>query len=104
MAPSSTTNLVDGKPAAPALERTNGETAVGGAEAVVEALAQPAATKPSTLPTFSLQDRVVAITGGASGLGLVMGKGVVDSGAHLAIVDINSWFDPFDRRWEESSY
>ncbi|SPN99833.1 related to D-arabinitol 2-dehydrogenase [Cephalotrichum gorgonifer] len=47
------------------------------------------AAAPPTLPTFTLQDRVVVITGGASGLGLVMGKGVVESGAHLAIVDIN---------------
>ena len=81
-------NLVDEKPA-PTVEGTN-----GGAEVVVEALAGSSPAKASTLPTFSLQDRVVAITGGASGLGLVMGKGVVDSGAHLAIVDINSSFDP----------
>lgn len=62
------------------------------AETVVGSLAGTNTT-PSTLPTFSLENRVVVITGGASGLGLVMGKGVVDSGAHLAIVDINSgWY------------
>ena len=72
-------NLIDGAPA------VNGTTEE--AEVVVEALA---AAQPSTLPTFTLENRVVAITGGASGLGLVMGKGVVESGAHLAIVDINS--------------
>lgn len=81
-------HLVEEKPAA-AVDATS-----GGAGAVVEALAGPSAAKASTLPTFSLQDRVVAITGGASGLGLVMGKGAVDSGAHLAIVDINSSFEP----------
>ena len=43
-----------------------------------------------TLPAFTLDGRVVVVTGGASGLGLVMGKGIVESGANLAIVDINS--------------
>lgn len=86
-------NLVEEKP----VPTVDGTTA--GPEAVVEALASTAPTKAATLPTFSLQDRVVAITGGASGLGLVMGKGVVDSGAHLAIVDINSSFDPALRPW-----
>ena len=60
------------------------------AGAVVDALVGAAPPQPSTLPTFSLENRVVVITGGASGLGLVMGKGVIDSGAHLAVVDINS--------------
>ena len=73
-------NLIDGNP--PALHSSEE------AEVVAEALV--GASPPSTLPTFTLENRVVAITGGASGLGLVMGKGVVDSGAHLAIVDINS--------------
>ncbi len=42
-----------------------------------------------TLASFSLEGRVVVITGGARGLGLVMGQGVVVSGADLAIVDLN---------------
>ena len=45
-----------------------------------------------TLPTFSLEKRVVVVTGGARGLGLVMGQGAVASGADLAIVDLNSRF------------
>ncbi|KAL2130821.1 hypothetical protein VTI74DRAFT_5913 [Chaetomium olivicolor] len=42
-----------------------------------------------TLAAFSLQGRVGVVTGGARGLGLVMGQGMVISGADLAIVDIN---------------
>ncbi|KAK0669570.1 putative D-arabinitol 2-dehydrogenase [Cercophora samala] len=42
-----------------------------------------------TLPTFSLQGKVGVVTGGARGLGLVMGQGMVISGASLAIVDLN---------------
>ncbi|OIW31329.1 D-arabinitol dehydrogenase [Coniochaeta ligniaria NRRL 30616] len=42
-----------------------------------------------TLATFSLQGRVGVVTGGARGLGLVMGQGMVISGADLAIVDLN---------------
>ncbi|KAK0749438.1 hypothetical protein B0T18DRAFT_105626 [Schizothecium vesticola] len=42
-----------------------------------------------TLATFSLQGRVGVVTGGARGLGLVMGQGMVVSGADLAIVDLN---------------
>ncbi len=43
-----------------------------------------------TLPSFSLEGRVAVITGGARGLGLVMGQALVTSGADLAIVDLNS--------------
>ncbi len=43
-----------------------------------------------TLATFSLQGKVGVVTGGARGLGLVMGQGMVISGADLAIVDLNS--------------
>lgn len=43
-----------------------------------------------TLPTFSLEGNVAVITGGARGLGLVMGQALVTSGADLAIVDLNS--------------
>ncbi|TLS22546.1 uncharacterized protein PpBr36_09893 [Pyricularia pennisetigena] len=42
-----------------------------------------------TLATFSLQGKVGVVTGGARGLGLVMGQGMVVSGADLAIVDLN---------------
>lgn len=43
-----------------------------------------------TLPTFSLEGRTAIVTGGARGLGLVMGQALVSSGADLAIVDMNS--------------
>ncbi|KAJ2905685.1 hypothetical protein MKZ38_004760 [Zalerion maritima] len=46
------------------------------------------AEKP-VLPTFSLDGRTVVITGGAGGLGLVMAKGLVLSGAGVALVDLN---------------
>lgn len=42
-----------------------------------------------TLASFSLEGRVAVITGGARGLGLVMGQALVASGADLAIVDLN---------------
>jgi D-arabinitol 2-dehydrogenase len=42
-----------------------------------------------TLATFSLQGKVGVVTGGARGLGLVMGQGIVTSGSDLAIVDLN---------------
>lgn len=42
-----------------------------------------------TLASFSLEDRVSVITGGARGLGLVMGQALVASGSNLAIVDLN---------------
>ncbi|RGP70941.1 gluconate 5-dehydrogenase [Fusarium sporotrichioides] len=45
-------------------------------------------SKP-TLASFSLEGKTIVITGGARGLGLVMGQGVVYSGADLAIVDLN---------------
>lgn len=47
-----------------------------------------------TLATFSLEGNVGVVTGGARGLGLVMGQGMVVSGADLAIVDMNSMLDP----------
>ena len=43
-----------------------------------------------TLASFSLEGRVSVITGGARGLGLVMGQALVASGSDLAIVDLNS--------------
>ncbi|KAI1766313.1 NAD(P)-binding protein [Hypoxylon sp. FL1150] len=42
-----------------------------------------------TLASFSLEGKVGVVTGGARGLGLVMGQGMVISGADLAIVDMN---------------
>jgi hypothetical protein len=46
-----------------------------------------------TLPTFSLEGRTAVVTGGARGLGLVMGQALVSSGSDLAIVDLNSKSD-----------
>jgi D-arabinitol 2-dehydrogenase len=43
-----------------------------------------------TLASFSLAGKVGVVTGGARGLGLVMGQGIVTSGADLALVDIHS--------------
>ena len=43
-----------------------------------------------TLASFSLEGNVAVVTGGARGLGLVMGQALVASGADLAIVDLNS--------------
>lgn len=48
------------------------------------------AAQHPTLSKFSLQGKVGVVTGGARGLGLVMGQGIVVSGADLAIVDMNS--------------
>ena len=42
-----------------------------------------------TLASFSLEDKVSVITGGARGLGLVMAQGLVASGSDVAIVDMN---------------
>lgn len=43
-----------------------------------------------TLATFSLDGKTAVVTGGARGLGLVMGQAIVESGGSLAIVDLNS--------------
>lgn len=45
-----------------------------------------------TLASFSLDGHTGVVTGGARGLGLVMGQGMVYSGSDLAIVDLNSEF------------
>lgn len=42
-----------------------------------------------TLASFSLDGNVGVVTGGARGLGLVIGQGMVHSGADLALVDMN---------------
>ncbi|OQE40222.1 hypothetical protein PENCOP_c006G07748 [Penicillium coprophilum] len=42
-----------------------------------------------TLAQFSLEKKVSVVTGGARGLGLVMGQGLVASGSDLAIIDLN---------------
>lgn len=43
----------------------------------------------SGLAAYSLESRVVVVTGGARGLGLAMAKGLVGNGANVAIVDLN---------------
>jgi D-arabinitol 2-dehydrogenase len=43
-----------------------------------------------TLASFSLENKVSIVTGGARGLGLVMGQALIASGSDLAIVDLNS--------------
>lgn len=43
-----------------------------------------------TLASFSLEGKTSVVTGGARGLGLVMGQAIVASGSDLAIVDLNS--------------
>ena len=45
-----------------------------------------------TLASFSLEDKVAIVTGGARGLGLVMSQACVVSGADVAIVDLNSTY------------
>ncbi len=47
-----------------------------------------------TLASFSLEGRSGVVTGGARGLGLVMSQALVISGADVAIVDLNSEFQP----------
>ncbi|QKX63452.1 uncharacterized protein TRUGW13939_10622 [Talaromyces rugulosus] len=42
-----------------------------------------------TLASFSLENKVSVVTGGARGLGLVMGQALIASGSDLAIVDLN---------------
>lgn len=42
-----------------------------------------------TLASFSLEGRVGVVTGGARGLGLVMAQALVESGADVALVDMN---------------
>ena len=42
-----------------------------------------------TLASFSLEDKVSIVTGGARGLGLVMAQALVASGSNVAIVDLN---------------
>lgn len=43
-----------------------------------------------TLSSFTLDGNVGLVTGGARGLGLVIGQGMVYSGSDLALVDMNS--------------
>ncbi|KAL1893433.1 hypothetical protein Cpir12675_004132 [Ceratocystis pirilliformis] len=44
---------------------------------------------PPTLSSFTLVNRAVIVTGGASGLGAVMARAIVASGGSLAIADLN---------------
>jgi D-arabinitol 2-dehydrogenase len=43
-----------------------------------------------TLASFSLEGRTAVVTGGARGLGLVMAQALAQSGANVALVDLNS--------------
>lgn len=43
-----------------------------------------------TLASFSLDGRTAVVTGGARGLGLVMAQALAESGADVALVDLNS--------------
>jgi D-arabinitol 2-dehydrogenase len=43
-----------------------------------------------TLASFSLEGRTAVVTGGARGLGLVMAQALAESGADIALVDLNS--------------
>jgi D-arabinitol 2-dehydrogenase len=43
-----------------------------------------------TLASFSLEERTAVVTGGARGLGLVMAQALAQSGANVALVDLNS--------------
>lgn len=42
-----------------------------------------------TLAQFSLEESVTVVTGGASGIGLAISQGIMASGSHVAIVDMN---------------
>lgn len=46
-----------------------------------------------TLASFSLEGRTAVVTGGARGLGLVMAQALAESGADVALVDLNSKFN-----------
>jgi hypothetical protein len=43
-----------------------------------------------TLASFSLEGKTAIVTGGARGLGLVMAHALAESGAEVALVDLNS--------------
>lgn len=43
-----------------------------------------------TLASFSLDGKTAVVTGGARGLGLVMAQAMAESGADVALVDLNS--------------
>lgn len=50
-----------------------------------------------TLPTFSMEGKTAVVTGGARGLGLVMAQALFQSGAHVALVDLNSMLIHIER-------
>ncbi|KAI9788730.1 MAG: hypothetical protein M1816_006587 [Peltula sp. TS41687] len=58
-----------------------------------------------TLSSFSLEGRVAVVTGAARGLGLVMSRGLVESGADVALVDLNQSLldDLVDKEAEEQA-
>ena len=39
---------------------------------------------------MDLTNKVVAVTGGAQGLGFAMAKGIAERGARLALIDMNA--------------
>lgn len=57
-----------------------------------------------TLASFSLDGNVGIVTGGARGLGLVIGQGMVYSGSNLALVDMNSEFGSIPRSAAGTNY
>ncbi|KAF1816543.1 NAD(P)-binding protein, partial [Eremomyces bilateralis CBS 781.70] len=42
-----------------------------------------------TLASFTLENHVAIVTGGARGLGMIMAQGLIESGADVALVDLN---------------
>ncbi|KAF3919853.1 hypothetical protein ABW20_dc0110702 [Dactylellina cionopaga] len=54
-----------------------------------DAPARVARHQKRTLPIFSLEGKTCVVTGGARGLGYVMSQAFIESGANLAIVDLN---------------
>ncbi|KAJ6257584.1 hypothetical protein Dda_7369 [Drechslerella dactyloides] len=54
-----------------------------------DAPAQVNSRRKRTLPTFSLEGKTCVVTGGARGLGYIMSQAFIESGANVAIVDLN---------------
>ncbi|KAK6504299.1 hypothetical protein TWF506_002503 [Arthrobotrys conoides] len=54
-----------------------------------DAPAQITSHHKRTLPIFSLEGKTCVVTGGARGLGYVMSQAFIESGANVAIVDLN---------------
>ncbi|KAF3907788.1 hypothetical protein ABW21_db0203126 [Orbilia brochopaga] len=54
-----------------------------------DAPAKVQAHRKRTLPIFSLEGKTCVVTGGARGLGYIMSQAFVESGANVAIIDLN---------------